>query len=477
MKRVVLIYLYVTLSFNVTYSQNKDIETIFDDAEFFFATEEYEEALYLFQQLVRENPENANFRFRLGMTYLNIPGKETKSIPHLQKATENITLKYKQRSLSEKQAPHHTWFYLGNAYRIDNQLDKALECYRIFQDIRNFEKHYNIRIVEEEIKACERAKIIKDSPLNILKDNLGDIINDGSKNYRPVVNYDETAMVFMRTQKFYEAIMYSYKKDGQWTKPENITPQVGSDGDMTPSGISADGKKLLLIKRLKRTDNGDIYYSELQGNIWTKATPLGKNINSSRNEDHASFSPDGNTIYFSSDRRGGEGELDIYLSKKQHDGTWGPAINLGPKINTPMNETSVFISPGNFNMGGYDIFYSEMNKQYKWTDAVNLGYPVNTTNDNRFYQPVSKTEGYTALFNEKENYGEEDIYRIKILPFTEPVTIQRSLFNNNFTIELEEKKPGNEIIIITYDLENDSLKVKSSEGIVYKTTIKKDDNK
>ena len=269
MNRFLIILLAFLFAMPVVQGQDEDAEKLFDDAQFFYATEEYKEAAYLFQKLVNLEPDNANYNFLAGMSFLNVEGEETRAIPYLEKAVQNTTLKYKERDPDEKKAPYHAWFYLGNAYRINNQLDEALEAYTKFMDLRDFEKKYNIRIVENEIKAAERAKIIKDSPLNLILDKLPKAIDDGSTTLRPVVNIDETAMVYLKVLKFYDAIMYTYKVDGQWVEPINITPQVGSDGDMIPASLSADGKELLLIRRT-RSDNGDVYYSRLNGNLWSQ---------------------------------------------------------------------------------------------------------------------------------------------------------------------------------------------------------------
>lgn len=427
MDRTITIILLFLFFFNALFAQKENAAKIFDDAEFFFIREDYKEAVYLFLEVLKTNPENANINYRVGMSYLNMPGLETKAIPYLEKAVENTTLKYKERDFTELKAPHHSWFYLGNAYRISNDLNEALTAYQHFTDIRKFEKKYNLRIVENEIKAVERAKIIQDSPLNLEKKNPGSTINNGLKNYQPVVNPGETTMVFVRELKFYNAIMMSEWKNGAWQEALNITPLIGSDGDMVPTGLSSDGNSLLLIKR-SGNDKGDIYLSKKTDNIWGPASKLGENVNTSRNEDHASFSADGKTIYFSSNRRGGMGGLDLYKSSLLEDGTWGKAENLGPHLNTSKDETAVFSveggkklifsSKGHYNMGGYDLFYVQLKEDGKWGNVINYGYPINTTNDNKFFQPLDDgNSGYLPVYiSDGPNIGGEEIYRVKILP-------------------------------------------------------------
>jgi hypothetical protein len=394
----------------------------FDDAEFFYESEDYREALYNFLKLYEQMPTNCNINYRIGMCYLNIPGEENKAIPYFETALTKMSERYEKSSLKEQRAPIHTLFYLGNAYRINNQLDKALEVYNKFRKHPSFEYNYNSSMVDNEIEACERAKLVQDNPIDIQITNLGSLINNANSNLRPVTNSDGTMLVYLSGMKFYDAIMFSRKTDSSWTEPENISPLVGSDGDCEPTWLSADGKTLLIVKKTK--GNHDIYVSYLgEKDKWSLMEPLNKNINSKWNESAACISPDGQTMYFSSDRRGGEGKLDIYKSVKDKTGNWGEAVNLGKTINTDLNETNPFIckdgktlyfsSEGHLNMGGYDIFISVHQANNKWETTINVGYPLNTTSNDIFYQPLENGEtAFTSLIR-KDGFGKEDIYFVE----------------------------------------------------------------
>jgi len=480
MRRLLYFLTIILLSSSIAIAQQEkvNIDELFDDAEYFFSTGDYQEAVFLFLKLTGMQPDNANYNFRTGMTYLNIPGQETKAIPYLEKAVLNISLDYKPNELTENKAPHHSLFYLGNAYRINNNLDKALESYNRFKSLKDFEKKYNIRIVESEIKACERAKIIIDSPLNLVKTNLGTPVNTANSDYSPILTHDENTLVFMSSLRFYEAIMFSRKIDGVWSTPININSQVRSDGDMVPTSLSPNGNELLLVK--KDETNSDIYLSKFDGNLWSEAIPLNKNINTRSNETSASMSPDGKSLYFASDQKGTLGGLDIFVSRKQSVGDWGPPENLGPAINTELDEdtpymgkdgkTLFFSSKGHFNMGGYDVFYAVINKYNQFEEAINLGYPINTTSDNRSFFPVKDGKtGYMSLFDEN-NIGKEDIFKLEILPFTEPKPVENPEFDKNFIIILNDIENSGKIEII-YDKKSDLFKVKSSDGKTYKITV------
>jgi hypothetical protein len=459
-------------------------ESNFYDALYFYNDEEdYQEALYLFQEVLKEEPNNANVKYLLGMCYLNIEGSAEKAIPYLIQATRNITQKYKSNKFSEKRAPHHAWFYLAEAYSKTNQMDKALEALKSFQDLPDFDKKYNYRITEEAVLAVERAKIIRDAEIKIRALYFNEPINSPSDDYNGVISGNGRMMVWANSKAFYEAVYMSIRENNQWGLPVLITPQIVSDGDLLPAGLSYDGTSLLLVKTGKR-GNTDIWISRFNGNIWSPAEPIIGEINSNSNEDHASFSPDGRRIYFSSDRRGGEGGLDLWYSEKQRDGTWGAPINMGDQINTDKDETSAFMSPngerfifaskGHFNMGGYDIFRCELQEDGSWTQPTNIGYPLNTTSDNTFYVPINN--GLQAIYTRftNEAIGRRDLWYVEILDEEDFVSDELTLAveppglsQKDFAIILVNEETGEEIEVL-YDAATDSFKALAGEKSTYK---------
>ncbi len=417
--------LLLCVSFTAVSGQTHDeLVEYFEEGQFFFNRSDYQEAVYFYSKLVQADSLNANFNFKLGESYLNIPGKEQLAIPYFEIALRNIVPKrvYQKRSFYERAAPLHTYFYLGNAYRMNNQLDKALECYMKFIDSPFFYGNYNQNVVDKEIKSCERAKIIQDAPLAFEKVNLGDAVNTVFSEEKPVISGDGNTLVFIRRLKFYDATFVSQKINGEWQTAENINPRILSDGDFYPTGLSYDGTKLLLIR--KEGESYDIYSSEYQNGIWSKAKKVGNKVNSIFNEVHASFGADDETLYISSNKKGGRGGYDIYISKKNSKGEWGRPKNLGKRINTEFDERDAsycndhallfFSSQDHYTMGGYDIFYSRKSGK-KWQIPLNIGYPINDTHDNLFYTPAKENcrEGYYSMTLE-QGMGDADIYLIRI---------------------------------------------------------------
>jgi len=151
---------------------------------------------------------------------------------------------------------------------------------------------------------------------------------------------------------------------------------------------------------------------------------LGPNINTKFRETHASLSADGRYLYFTSDRKGGYGGLDIYVSEVQEDGSWGEPTNLGPAVNTELNEEGPYIHPdgktlyfsseGHKNLGGFDIFKVEKNEFDTWTQAKNLGYPINTVEDDVFFIPSPNGKRIYLSSFRTGGIGDNDIYIINL---------------------------------------------------------------
>jgi WD40-like Beta Propeller Repeat/Tetratricopeptide repeat len=429
MKRLLLLtWLLATFINSDLISQSKDeLRNNFYDAESWILFEAYQDALPLYQVLLRNYPNNSNFKYRIGQCYINIPGEKTKAVSYLEDAIKNINPKYKEGKFNETGAPYDALYYLANAYRITNQIDKAIRTYELFRKNLNPEV-YDTTIVNLQIQSCRNAKELMRMPLFIKQKNLGNIINSANNDFNPVISDKEDLLVFSRSQAFYDAIMFSTKVNGVWTEPRNMNEMLKVDRDLFPTSISKDGKDLYLYSSADY--DGIIYTTRFDNGTWSPLVKLNDNINTKYWESHATISHDNKKLYFTSNRKGTYGGLDIYVSNRDSTGDWGPATNLGPVINTPYNEESPFLSEddktlffssrGHFNMGGYDIFYSTLLDNGEWSVPLNVGYPLNSADDDVFFKPLNQGyEGYIA----KElpgGFGKQDIYRIEIFSNDHP---------------------------------------------------------
>jgi len=429
MKRLVLLsWLLATLINSDLISQSKvKIKNNFYDAESWILFEDYKEALPLYQQLLKIYPTNSNFKYRIGQCYINTPGEKEKAMSYLEDAVKNINPEYKQGKFRETGAPYDALYYLANAYRINNQLEKALQTYELFRKNLNTEV-YDTTIVKLQMQSCLNAMELMSMPLYVKEKNLGNIINKSNSEFNPVVSDNEDMLVFSRSEAFYDAILYSTRTNGQWSVPLNMNELLKVDKDLFPTSLSKDGKDLYLYSSADY--DGIIYTSRFENGNWSPLVKLNGNINTKYWESHATISHDNKKLYFTSNRKGTFGGLDIYVSKRDSTGDWGPAVNLGPVINTPYNEESPFLSQddktlffssrGHFNMGGYDIFYSTLLDNGEWSVPLNVGYPLNTTDDDVFFKPLNEGyEGYIAKDN-PGGFGKQDIYRIEIFSNDHP---------------------------------------------------------
>jgi outer membrane protein OmpA-like peptidoglycan-associated protein/tetratricopeptide (TPR) repeat protein len=402
-------------------------EDLYLEASEYMLAGEYQEALSVLLNLREKGFYGANISYRIGECYLNLKGQKTKAIPHLKEAVQKISGTYSGDSLPENAAPVKSILFLGIAYRINNDFSNALSSFGAYIEALDISDVNNRSLAQYHIERCLNALELIAAPARIRCDTLPDMINSAFSNYNPLVSADEKQLFFMDQLKFYDAVMNSNKLDTAWQKPENLTPRVKSDGDHVLTGLSIDGKSLLL-NAYDPYMSGDIYLAEYINRQWSGMSKLNENINTRFNETHASFSPDGKYLYFTSDRKGGFGGLDIYRSSRDNQGNWDAAENLGPLVNSPYNEESPFLtgdgktlffsSQGHYNMGGYDIFMSGQDGR-GWLPPVNVGFPLNTTDDDLFFFPLgSGRTAYVASI--LPGSAQQDIVRYTIFSFGHP---------------------------------------------------------
>lgn len=386
----------------------------------------YSKALENYNKAQSFNSNNAELNGKIGDCLLHT-GNLEKAQSCLEKALE-----------LDKSIDGFYTYLLGKTYHYSNQFDKAILNYKKAKILGSKMNPNVIEKIETNIKECEYAKKLMETPIDVSITNLGKAINTQNHEYVPVITADESEMFFtsrrsstmggqrdLAIDDFYEDIYYS-KKDGEkWGSAINIGAPINRELHDATVGLSIDGQKLLIYRDNAKGD-GNIFETEKTGNSWNEPKELPQPINSKYHETSACYAYTGKTIYFVSDRPGGLGGKDIYKSDLLPNGKWGDAENLGEPINTPSDEDAIFLqadgktlyfsSKGHPTMGGYDIFKS-IHKDGKWSTPINLGYPINSAEDDVcFVLAANGKEGYYT--SEKiDGYGKKDIYRIT---FNEP---------------------------------------------------------
>lgn len=352
-----------------------------------------------------------------------------------------------------KQDPSYRFdieYWIARSYQYGEQFDKALEFYNLYLSKLKSKPNYQgkDKILQSEVDRrifeSQNGKEYLTKPGKFSIVNIGREINSEFEDYAPVLNEAEDEIVFTSRRqegnlspdvfddnKYYEDIFIAKKNGSKWSTASNIGSSVNTPYHDSNLALSSDGNTLFIYS----DDNkGDIFYSERKNGQWSEPIPLPGLINSSYEENSITISKDGNVIYFSSDRPGGYGKLDIYKASKDSKGEWSAIKNLGPKINTDVDDSSPFIdydlrtlyfsTKGRKGMGGYDIFkssFSETQNGIEWSEPENVGYPINTPDDDVFY--VRSKDGKRAYYSSvrEDGLGYTDIYMITDLqPPTEP---------------------------------------------------------
>jgi hypothetical protein len=457
----VLLQLLTLVIFPVASSaqSSSEMKKIFAKAESYYLFEEYELANQLY--LLLDTPDNLNIKYKIGTCYLNIPGEKEKSITYLEDAVKTASYDSKTLTFKELRAPLDAYFSLAKAYLINNQLDKALNTLQTFSKLVRETKSKggmkNFEYIDQQIQACKYAIQYKENPVVFSKKTLGSDFSQGAINENPAVSFDGNTIVYTERRGIVNAIFFSKKERGKWQSPIEITAELKAGEDCSSCSLNSDGTELFLYK----TDNydGNIYSSNFVNGAWTPIKKLNKNINTKFYESHASISSDGKKLYFTSNRDGGQGNLDIYVSEKDATDDWGPAVNLGASVNTPFNEDTPFItrndsvlyfsSEGHSSMGGFDIFKSQKIGTV-WKTPTNLGFSINSTDDDKFFQPINN--GLNAYYSMTTDYKKKEIFYLglgntdvnQLFEIKGKFSLKDTIiaFDENYSIHLINKASG-----------------------------------
>ncbi len=333
-------------------------------------------------------------------------------------------------------------YYLGRALYNTGRYEEAASVLERFTIMKGPGERIK-SLAGEYLERALFAVGAKNNPVPFDPRNPGPAINSEFAEYSPALTADEQTLIFTRKKprgdgpathqiSFYEDFYISYFLDGEWTRAENLGPPLNTDGNEGAQTITADGRHLYFAACNRPDGLGrcDIYYSKREGDRWSTPVNPGRPLNSSAWDSQPSISADGNTIYFSSSRAGGYGQVDIWKATRNDDGTWNTPENLGPVINTGGDELSPFIhhdnktlyfaSDGHPGMGGLDIFLSRMDDAGIWSEPENLGYPINTHGDE--FAMIVGASGRNAWFASDIDggYGDSDLYTFELYPEARP---------------------------------------------------------
>lgn len=405
---------------SVVFGQEVDGEK-WNEAQYLFYEGNYAEAAELYEELLEESPENPGLLLETGICYYRMGTDRQATIDYFQKALDNAP---------EDEAVPELYFYLGKAHHINYDFDAAIHWFEEFKAsiAKNDPLHEDADLF---IQMAENGKRMVMDKKEWRITNLGEKVNSEYADFRPVLTLDEKVMFFTSRRlwpdeenrafvnqsngEYFEDVYYSLNVDGEWQDPV-ISDISSAKRNEASVSITVDGQQLIIYKD-DEEGNGDLFTADVGNDDLKKPVILPEQISDDKYwESHGCFSPDGKTLYFASDRKGGYGGVDLYKVEMDDKGKWGKPQNLGPEINTPLDEeapfmavdgvTLYFSSNGEMSMGGFDIFYTQMKEDGSWGEKVNMGYPLNTTDDDVFF--VLGADGKTGYYASSKQLRKDD---------------------------------------------------------------------
>jgi outer membrane protein OmpA-like peptidoglycan-associated protein len=399
------------------------------------------------------------------------------------------------------------YFNLALIYYSEQSDCEALKYFDKFLNFPTDDEKKLSRTYDKQVASVEDVKDEADFYCNFFKNEVPfdpvlvkNVSTAGRDEYLPIISPDNELIFY--TQEFeYKAkgdpitqVIQAFTESSRpnaladfsvgtpLAKPFNIGPKYGG------ASISIDNKEMYVCACQSQANywNCDIFMTKydivdvkgVKKYIWSDLENIGTNVNGKNSwEAQPSLSADGQTLYFASARPGGLGSVDIYYSERAEDGSWGPAKNMGPTINSAGSDKSPFLhcdsrtlyfvsetSASRLGAGGFDIFFSKQDKATgKWSKPKNIGYPINTAGDEEAL--IVSTDGNKGYFSSdmtRGGVGKKDIFYFRMPEFAKPDKV-------NFitgTIKTENIE----------SIKDAEVEVRLKDGTVTKHQIKVQDN-
>ncbi len=365
------------------------------------------------------------------------------------------------------------------------KFDEALAMINAFKTIPDLNQS-SLRMANNRMKNYQFAiAYAAKKNLSLYKfepENMGDSINSRVSEYFPTISLDGKHLVYTRRVNSINEDFYESDRSGTgWTRAHALAGEINSPNNEGALNISQDGQ--LLIFTGCNFQNGfgscDLFMSKLTPTGWSPAENMGPNFNTEFWESAPSLSPDKRDLYFTSNRPGGFGGNDLYVSHRSETGRWSAPENMGASINTDGDESAPFIHADNNSLyftsnglpgyGGDDLFVVRRRPNGEWGIPENLGYPINTIENEGSL--IVAADGKTAFYasDRADTRGQLDLYSFEL---REDVRPARTIWVKG---KVYDKKTGKGLpsSVELGDLENKRIisKLQTDETGNYLTTL------
>lgn len=419
---ILLIGLLVLTSLPIQ-AQDKASRRAFRKGNVYYKRYDYIKAVPFLKEAHNLDPENAKYAFMLG------------------------------KSVFLSDQPREALRYLTNAYNLDRTIDADMDYFmarslhhngyfeeaitHYQSDIANYNGKDEWRKIDNQarVKQCQNAPEVVGNALQYQVKNLGEFVNSPYPEYAATYSagYDYMIFTTRRPRKLTQMVRRRYHAEdineevyestllnGEWVRSRIFAKPIPRFQHDASIALSPDGQTLIYYID-RRNNHGDVYISTRgEDGKWSKRQSIGDNINSKAfNEPSVAFSLDGQTLFWVSDREGGAGLKDIYVSTKDANGVWGEGRNLS-QLNTEYDDDAPFISAdgkslyfssrGHNSIGGYDIFVSKLQPNGDWGKPENIGFPINSFGDDIYFVKEEGGEGFYFTSDRPGGFGEKDLY-------------------------------------------------------------------
>jgi len=415
----------------------------------------YQKALKEFEIAQKFNPNNAELNFKVGACYAN-SSNPFKSIEFIKKA----------KTLDPLCHPFLNYFY-GYAMQLEGKFDDATKSYVLFET--EYKKADDFaKFVTQRKKECAAGKTSFSTPIRAWVD-LVPALNTAANDFAPSISTDGSELILTSNREnghpinefgSYDNDIYSSTlNNGVWSAPQQVAGGVNSLIDDISNNLSFDGTKMLLHR--ESAGQKDIYESQLKGTSWSEPKIFNFQISSPKaNEQYASYSDDGWSLYYTRDNDNRGAGFDIYQSgmqsKLNQDYQAGVTMvqmnskfNDGPIYLTIDGETMYIASEGNESIGGYDIFVSRKSRGI-WTTPQNLGYPINTPYDDFFFSPTANGKFAYISSNRAGGKGGYDIYKVTFWgPEKKPIIDMEDFLLSSIAMPMKDHQIEASVVVHT----------------------------
>jgi outer membrane protein OmpA-like peptidoglycan-associated protein/tetratricopeptide (TPR) repeat protein len=442
MKKLVLIVLLVAVKVSAfaQNSKNGQAQKSFNNAQSYLDKGAYEDAVIQLKAAINFDPQFQIAYLQLGDVLRRLKSYDKSKATYLQALTLSLPVDAR------------VYYSLGESQLLTGDYKEAHTNLNLFLSKYEGKDQKIVLRAKKYIADCDFSLAAIQKPQPFQPINMGASINSKYREYFPALTADGNTMIYSRVNNGNEDFLVSTKiKNSDWKIATPLSTNINTkDYNEGAQSISPDGKYLFFTgcNRPDGAGSCDIYVSHKNGRKWDPPFNLGATVNSKYWDSQPAISPDGSTLYFSSNRPGGLGGYDLWKSILRKDGTWTSPVNLGADINTSYDEHTPFVHPdgqtlyfssdGWPGLGNKDIFYSRIGEKGHWGKPTNIGYPINSYNEETGL--IVTPDGLNGIFSTtlKDGFGDLDLYTFKM---PNPAKPKRISYVNGTVYDKDSKLP------------------------------------